>query len=544
MDEERENLEEDCLPISAVAEFRYCPRNFYYRFVEGAEDHNAFLTRGRLAEERRRDREEKPLPDGRQHRFVYLSSAALGLTGVVDVVEEVGDTVYPVEYKSGRLRENPWDEVQLCAQAMLLEEALGRDIAFGYLYYGESHTRRQVWCTEELRETVRQAAKEARAVVKEGTVPAPLDDERCHGCSLVTRCLPAEVRYLTGGGEAPSRVVPGLNLGRVLYLDEPGAQVGKRGGHLVVTKDKAVLREVPACDVDQVVIAGAAGISTFALRMLLDREVDVCLLSGSGRYQGRLSPPGSKHGDLRVEQVCRHLDPAFSLDLGRRLVGGKLRNCRTLLLRHRRSQEEPVAAAVEGLRRLLPLVEAACDPQQLLGLEGQAARLYFEGLARLFRPGLPFAFERRMRRPPKDPINSLLSFAYSLLAKDVLAAIHVAGLDPYVGFYHRQRYARPALALDLMEEFRPVIADSVVLRMVNTGLVQAGDFEERFGGCYLSDSARKAFYHAYETRCAEEVQHPVFSYRLSYRRILELQARFLAKVLLGDLPEYRAFTVR
>ena len=216
----------------------------------------------------------------------------------------------------------------------------------------------------------------------------------------------------------------------------------------------------------------------------------------------------------------------------------------------RRNAEAPPPFLLDRMRELVDKANEVASLESLLGLEGTAARFYFEAFGPLFRanaaggPRLGFDFEGRNRRPPKDPINALLSLGYALLTKDVLITLLGVGFDPYLGFFHQPRYGRPALALDVMEEFRPLIVDSVVVSAVNTGVVQADDFVRRGGAVALTTAGRGKFIRAYERRMDEEVTHPVFGYRVSYRRILEVQARLLARFLSGELPEYPPFATR
>jgi CRISPR-associated protein Cas1 len=185
--------------------------------------------------------------------------------------------------------------------------------------------------------------------------------------------------------------------------------------------------------------------------------------------------------------------------------------------------------------------------EQLLGIEGNAGRLYFERFASLLHAPADvtaFDFTTRNRRPPKDPVNALLSFAYSMLTKDVAVALRISGFDPFLGFFHRPRHGRQALALDVMEEFRPIVADSVVVNAINTGVLTRRDFIHRSVGVTLSPEGRRKFLRAWERRLSEEVTHPLFGYRVSYRRIFEMQARLLARHLLGELPEYVGFRTR
>jgi CRISPR-associated protein Cas1 len=185
--------------------------------------------------------------------------------------------------------------------------------------------------------------------------------------------------------------------------------------------------------------------------------------------------------------------------------------------------------------------------EALLGIEGQGAALYFGEFGRFLKQlpnGKRFDFTCRNRRPPRDPVNALLSFAYAMLTKDCFAAVCTVGFDPYKGFFHQGRHGKPSLALDLMEEFRPVIADSVVVTLINNDILTPEDFVSWHESCQLTDSGRKAFFSAYEQRKATIVTHPVYGYRMSYARMLEVQARMLAAFIRGDIPRYTGFTVR
>jgi len=214
--------------------------------------------------------------------------------------------------------------------------------------------------------------------------------------------------------------------------------------------------------------------------------------------------------------------------------------------------EEPQASVgqsngrevLQELALLLRRAEEARDAASLLGFEGMAAKTYFAGFARLLKGGDEFNIEGRNRRPPRDPVNALLSFLYAILAKELTLAVQTAGFDPMLGFYHRPRYGRPSLALDLAEEFRPLVADSTVLTLVNTGEVTPASFVRRAGGVALTDAGRRAVLTAFERRMDTLVTHPLFGYRISYRRVLEVQARLLSRVLLGEIVEYPSFCTR
>jgi CRISPR-associated protein Cas1 len=250
----------------------------------------------------------------------------------------------------------------------------------------------------------------------------------------------------------------------------------------------------------------------------------------------------SKNIEVRIRQ---HRAAAIGRpELAAAFVSGKIRNARTLLRRH---GDEATSKAVAQLAALASAAATERRIESLLGIEGTAARLYFEHFGALLRPAGflgEFAFEHRNRRPPTDPVNALLSFLYALLIKDATIAALAAGLEPYLGLYHQPKFGRPALALDLAEEFRALVADSTVLTAVNNGEISRSDFVSRAGAVSLTQAGRKKVVAAYERRMASDLRHPLFGYKATYRRTLEIQARLLAATLVGDTPEYRPLTTR
>jgi CRISPR-associated protein Cas1 len=272
-------------------------------------------------------------------------------------------------------------------------------------------------------------------------------------------------------------------------------------------------------------------------------------LSSGGWFYGVTRGMDHKNVELRRRQFAAAAGADSALYLARRFVGVKVRNCRTII---RRNAEDPPARTLERLKELVTKAEAATSLESLLGIEGTAARVYFEAYGDMLKPPqeagepaeLTFEFDGRNRRPPRDPVNALLSLGYALLAKDLTITLQAVGFDPYLGFYHQPRYGRPALALDVMEEFRPLIVDSVVLSAINTGAVKLSDFLRRGGAVTLTPAGRAKFLRAYERRMDEEISHPIFAYRISYRRTLEVQIRLLARFLTGEIDEYPPFATR
>ncbi|HYH64772.1 MAG TPA: CRISPR-associated endonuclease Cas1 [Urbifossiella sp.] len=565
-------LAADPVPVRALNQVTYCPRLYYLQYVDSVMPTNEHVEGG-LFDHRRVD---DPALAGRPRaarsavttRGVAITSTVLGLVGVLDVVEEKNGERYPVETKHGSGPRdddgNPrvWDNdaVQLCAQALLLEEQSGRPVPRGFQYYAGSRERVEVAFTPELREQTRAAVTRCRELSVLDAPPPPLPAEhrnRCFGCSLAPVCLPEETLFEIArpaagddAGEVADirRVIPGSDDGAVVYVQEPGSYVGKRSEHLVVKKDGHETHRVPMHAVRQVVVFGNVQVSTQCLETLVSNDVPVMYLTGYGRFIGAFQPPPAKNVGLREAQYKRFDDPAVRLQLARAVVRAKLSNQRALLMRNvrggeARGSDEPAARDLWSLLRGLDDVTSV---ESLLGNEGQGAALYFAEFGRMLKapPGGGFDFTSRNRRPPRDPVNALLGFAYALLAKDCFAAACTVGFDPYKGFFHQSRHGKPALALDLMEEFRPVIADSVVLSLVNTEAVTPADFVRWGDACQLTEAGRRAFFRAYEGRLATEVTHPVYGYRMTYARMLEVQARMLAAFVRGTTPGYTGFTVR
>ena len=371
---------------------------------------------------------------------------------------------------------------------------------------------------------------------------------------------------------SPRRLMAARDDTRPLYLNTQGLRVGCRDEVLQVKEQDKVIEEIRLRDLSHVALFGNIQISTQAIQSLCEGEIPVTYFSMGGWFYGITRGHGLKNVLLRMEQFRVARDPAACLELARRVVQGKIRNHRTMLMRnHVEAPEAPLLR----LRRAGDDALGARSLDELLGIEGAAAALYFEHFGGLIKVGddlapapeaagksemgrekadseggppkqlaFNFNFTNRNRRPPSDPVNAMLSLAYSMLAKDATIALLAVGFDPYVGFYHQPRFGRPALALDLMEEFRPIIAESVVVNCVNTRVVTEKDFVRAGEAVNLGAPGRKRFFQAYEQRMSSLITHPVFDYKVSYRRALELQARLLAKALTGEIAEYIPMTTR
>jgi len=560
------------IPVRALNQVTFCRRLYYLQYVDCVMPTNEHVEAG-LHDHRRADdpalaNRKRKEGDTEKTRSVAISSERLSITGVLDQVEVKNGEEYPVETKHGFAPRDEngqttvWDNdaVQLCAQAMLLEEQTGKPVPRGFQYYAATKERVPLEFSTELRAKTLEAIAICRELSERDTPPEPLPPElrhRCFGCSLAPVCLPEETLYQLHRPAEPlkstpvglTRVIPESDDGAILYVQEPGSSVGKRAEHLVVKLHGKEISRVPMHAVRQVVVFGNVQVSTQALHTLLENEIGISYLTGYGKFIGSFQPAPAKNVGLREAQYRRFADSSECLMLAKAVVRAKLGNQRTLLMRSLRSgddrgSDEPAAHALADLIRK---ADDATSLESLLGLEGQGAALYFGEFSRFLKPqtlGKGFDFTTRNRRPPKDPVNALLSFAYALLTKDCFAAVCTVGFDPYKGFFHRNRHGKPSLALDLLEEFRPVIADSVVLTLLNNEMLGRGDFMTWKDGCQLTETGRRAFFSAYEQRKATVVTHPVYGYRMSYSRMMEVQARMLAAYVRGTVPAYTGFTVR
>lgn len=554
----------DLIPVRMLNEFVYCPRLAHLEWVQGEFQDNADTVEGRFVH-RRVDREAGKLPAPtaapptapdddaapRIARSVLLSDPGLGLIARIDLVEATAASARPIDFKRGRgpdIEEGAWlpERVQVCAQGLLLR-AHGFACDEGELYYAESKRRVVVRLDDDLVGATHDAIAALRASVASGTVPPPLvDSPKCPRCSLAGICLPDEVNRLSGrsaGDVEVRRLGPARDLRLPFHVLEQGAVVGKDGEVLVVRRKGEPIANVRVNDVGVMSLYGNVQVTTQALRLLIDAGVPVFHFSYGGWLNAVTTALPHKNVELRIAQFRTADDPARSLAIARAIVVGKVRNQRTLVRRNHSGDSGPVLLE---LRRLGGAAMRAPATDTLLGVEGAAARAYFGAFSQLLKKeaGPAFRFTERNRRPPRDPVNALLSFLYAQLARDAAAGALAAGFDPYLGFFHRPRYGRPALALDLAEEFRPLVADSVALLLVNSGEIQSHDFVVTPVGTNLTEGGRRVVLDAYERRMDGLVTHPVFGYPISYRKVLYVQARLLAKHVLGELKSYLPFVTR
>lgn len=573
----------DYLPARMVNEFVYCPRLFFYEWVEGVFEHSVDTVEGAV-QHKRVDKEgpglRKPeeLEGEEKTRSVTLASEGHRLIAKMDLLDIADGVVTPVDYKHGKPFENgdgleawPSDRVQLAVQAIILRDN-GYACDEGVIYYAATRQRVRVPMDDALVEQTIGYAREARRIAESSPIPPPLvDSPKCTGCSLAPICLPGETSALSLGAaienpvqlglfdsgdvmrKPPARevrpVVTARSELRAAYIDTQGLRIGKSGEVLQVKEKEALRQEIRVGEICQLNLMGNIQITTQAVQTLCEREVPICYFSQGGWFYGVTSGMNTKNVFLRRSQFRLAEQEWFCLRLAKRLVAGKIRNQRTMIMRN---HVEPEARVLGDLKAMVERVEECKSLDELLGVEGNAARLYFGAFGGMIKmesdeetPAVfRMDFTSRNRRPPRDAVNALLSLGYSMLAKDLTVACYATGFDPMMGFYHQPRFGRPALALDLMEPFRPLIVDSAVINAINTRMVGPGDFTQVGASVALKPAGRKAFYRAYEARMDALVTHPLFEYRVSYRRMLEIQTRLLARWIDGETNEYPVFVTR
>ncbi len=555
-------------PARNVAEYAYCPRLFYFMEVEGVHLPSVDTELGNRAHRRADEPSSAEVVQAsadapKAVRSLTLTSAQLSLTATLDLAELEGQVAVPVEYRKGRPRyllgdseknENgveawPTDRVQVGLQCILLEES-GYVVPYAILYYATERRRIKVPFDATLRDEAMETLAAAKLCSK-GARPLPLvNDPRCPRCSLQPLCLPDEVNQQRHSASdnvpvKPRKIWPPRDDGIHIVAQQGGTKIGIRGGALTVSDYKGKkLKELPLAGVESLSLLGAVQISTQAVHVLADRGVPVALLSAAGRIVAMIDPLDSASSETRRAQVRRFDEPYSALELSRSLVAAKIVNQRTLLMRNHNGSlpariGEDLAAQAEQVGR-------ADSLESVRGHEGQAAALYFRSFPGMIKGELAdeFNLHGRQRRPPPDPINAALSFAYSMLTHECTAALRTARLEPSIGAFHVSRPGRPALALDLMEPFRPLIADSVVITAFNRGELKPGHFVRTAAGCMFTGAGRKAFFDVYGRRMSDEVTHRVFGYKLCYRRMIVLHARMIAAWLLGEVPTLAFLTTR
>jgi CRISPR-associated protein Cas1 len=561
-------------------EFAYCPRLCYIEWVHGEFLDSADTVDGRF-QHRRVDAGSGKVSEEFETfhaRSVYLSSDSCGITCRIDLMEGEGGRVIPVDYKRGQAPDIPEgayepERVQLCAQGLVLMEN-GFVCDEGIAYFVKSKKKVHVLFDDALVRRTRELIVALRTTAERGEMPPPLEHSpKCNRCSLAGICLPDEITLLkelqadeknemsqieeegeaceenesTDRGKEAAlgpvrRLLPSRDDAIPVYVVGQGYTVRKKEDRLEIWSREGKVSEPKLREISQLSLYGGVEITTPAMVELMQRGVPVIHYTHGGWFQGICLGTTHKNVELRMRQFQYAMDPKKSILISRKAVAGKIKNCRTLM---RRNDQERCQRSMDLLAKLAGDAEAASNSESLLGIEGAAAGCYFSRFENMLKAGgKDFSFIDRNRRPPRDPVNAVLSYLYGILVKDLFVTLLAVGFDPYLGFYHRPRYGRPALALDMMEEFRPLIADSVAITLFNNGELSRNDFIKTRIGVTLTPGGKKAVVGGYERRMETEIVHPIFGYKVSYRRVLEVQARLLARAFSGEIKEYPPFCTR
>ncbi len=519
-------------------------------------------------------------------RSIPLTSTELGITAKLDLVSMADNDAVPVETKRGRVPDNPqrsWEpeRIQLMAQGLLLREQ-GYHCDHGFLYFATSRTRVPILFTPELEQRTLELLDQAKQATLATRLPPPLENSpKCHGCSLNGICLPDETltamalerplaitdtdinsdsaadlnTYLDPNidsiandkhDHAIRRLYPARDEAQPFYIQKQGAFIGKSSKNITVRMQSQTLNTVKLKDISHLVICGNIGISAQAIHTLCEAGIPIVHLSMSHWFHGITHGINLRNAFDRAAQFQVAQAPNLKLQFARHLVASKANNQRTMLRRNANSSAS-LDSALADMQQLIDRLPEVTDIPSMLGHEGMVAAHYFRHFSHMLKPqdfDATWDFNGRNRRPPKDPVNALLSFGYALLAKEFTVALLAEGLDPWWGMYHQPRHGRPALSLDLMEPFRPVIVDSAVITAINTSMTRASHFTRSKAGCILKPDGRKNFIRAYENRLQQLVTHPLFGYRCSWRSMIKLQARLFSRWLRKDIPNLPEIVTR
>ncbi|MFO1352413.1 MAG: type I-MYXAN CRISPR-associated endonuclease Cas1 [Gammaproteobacteria bacterium] len=533
--------------VMALHALAYCERLFYLEEVEEIRraDHRVYA--GRTLHESLADK------DG-EWQEIELESETWGLKGKVDYVRYRDGELVAYEHKRGRSKgDEAWDSdrLQVIAYCALLSEHLGKPVTAGRIRYHTSHKTIAVRVDDAALAELKAAVERARSLAARlERPPVATNDAICAKCSLAPVCLPAEERFLQALDEEsdhakPQRLFPADEERRTLHVTEAGSEVRINGEQIVVLRADTEPAKFPARDVAAIVLHGSVQISSQTLHYAVAHDIGVHWLTGGGSYVGGLAPAGGVQRRLRQYQGLS--DAALCLALARRLVKAKIENQLQFVLRSARNKDKlaAVEAIAQALRAELRAIDGADNPDSLRGHEGAAGRHYFSALPELLDESQPLmAFAGRNRRPPRDPFNAALSFGYSLLYREVMAAILCVGLDPALGFFHRPRSAAYPLALDLMELFRVWLWDMPLIASINRKQWTAEHFTRTPHQVWLSDEGRKQAIRIYEMRKQEQWRHPVLDYSLSYARSIELEVRLLEKEWSGSAGLFARMRIR
>ena len=522
----------DLLPVSLVAHYLFCPRRAWLE--ASGESVDSYQMEVGTSRHRRVDD-----PKGArtmESTSVNFEAPLLGVTGRCDVLKAGAHGLDVVEFKATPVRRRAEvteaNRIQVALQALALEE-MGHSVNSAAVYFPDHEQTIQVPLTNDLREQARAAVLATRQAVGRLRAPGPRSEiESCQFCSHMGVCLPQRAPGL------PSVRASDPD-GEILHVTTPGARLQMSAGRIQVVKGDERLASLPVERIVGLVVHGNVDVSSSTVRELLFRRRTIVWCTSRGGVMGWATPSRAPNGAARIEQGRR--SATGDLLLARAMVAAKISNQRVLL---RRNGSAPTVT-LDQLAALAREAARCSDLQELFGVEGKSAKLYFSEFATMLnKESLRDYWDGRTGRGAGDPVNSSLNFVYALLMADCVRAIAACGLDPHAGFLHSPSRNKPAFALDLMEEFRAPVADSALIRAINNGELRESMFMTRLGAARLTDAGRQALIRAYEERCRTQIKHPVLGYAVSWRRAMEVQSRMVLAVLEGSRPNYVGIRIR
>lgn len=524
-------MDADSLPISLVLHTAFCRRRTWLE-VNGEKSGASQLAHGTAAH-KKVDAPDSSRPSRRVSR--NIQSTQLGVHGRCDALQQDGEVFRLVEHKSTPVRRTPTvtpaQRAQLALQSLCLAEE-GIKVRECAVYFTDHKKTVDIEIDQEELSRAKDLVTQTRAIIESPVAPAPTDDEsRCRFCSHVAVCLPDELR----GSGMEKRVFASDPDAHVLHLTTQGTWASLKSGRIVIREPSGDEKTLPIERVFSLVLHGNVDVSSAVIRELSWRDCVIIWCSSSGRVYSWSRPASSPNGGARARQHV--LSESGYLPLAREFIAAKICNQATLL---RRNGDAP--AVVERLRVLQREVQNALDNPALLGIEGEAAALYFGSFGTMIKSRAieteRFEWVGRKGRGALDPINVLLNYTYGLLTAECIRALATCGLDPHTGVLHGSSRNKPAMALDLMEEFRQPVADSAVLGVLNRGEITASSFSTVTGVPRLTTDGRKTLVKAFEKRAQTEFRHPAYGYSVTWRRAIEVQARMILGICDGSLQRY------
>lgn len=523
------------IPIFAINAYMYCPYRYYIEYVKGQFVTNDHVEEGRyLGNKKEKKAQSKNYKKKPQ---VYVSSNKYGLYGFVDELIIQKEKITIVETKKGNaVKPFENDVLQLLAYMVCYSETFDTDLnkINGKLVYLGSGKSFEISPKNELIEKLGKIVKSMRELCQK--VPEPqYIKKKCDPCSLLNICMPEKS---TTNGEILRKVTPSSYDAKPIFVCTQGAYVSRFGESIQITCHGEELLRLHSSAISTLYVLGNVQVSTQALKLLTSSGVPVVFTDQIGRNSFVCFSGFSKNINLRIKQLETLRDKEKRLIVAKQILNGKLRNQLFVLKRKLNASQ----SEINRFKQLIQSINECENIDELMGIEGICAGIYFETMAKRIDP--IWGFDGRNRRPPADPVNVLLSLGYTLLHNTVLSVLLGVGFDPLIGVLHSEHYGRFSLSLDLMEEFRPLIIDQTVISMINLKQIKPSNFVKDIENCYrLKESGMKKFVEAYKERLETKHYHPLFKTAMEYIRIIDVQARVFEKFILGEIDNYIPFVV-